>query len=668
MQTLSEQQIIHLIQAGLPVEASLPDGSLTLKILDYVPYIGTAIHHGHRFREELLPACVLDESERYYEEDPGTGDWLDGLPITLIGGDSRYEYDLNRSPEECIYTEAWDKPVWNRPLTEQEKNTSRGKHARYYRILGALLEKLENKFGRSILFDIHSYNMKREGRETAPVFNVGTSQIEKRRWHKTLKRLGERLNEVELPNLDVQAKQDAVFYGKGYQATFTRENFSAVLTVPLEVKKVYMDEHSGEFFPMVHEALRESLSRALFDTAASFASRVKKKKLKREDLSPSQLEPVVYEVDRRLFNLVKQMDTLLYVNPVNLQQEKRRFFARGYHYSPEFRYRQLRLDPYSLREKLYRLPIAAISDPSLRELYREVVDAHAMKVELLATIGTDHFLYNSLRYYGKPDQSDLDNAHFLLHAPVPEQESSEPLSINAHQAAEVFREAAKEFSLNCKVQVSKRLLAKAMVDNQKKTLLVNEHMNITRTESQALAHHEIGVHLLTTLNAIDQPLKVFRLGLPNNTHTQEGLAILCEHLSGNLTISRLHSLARRVVAVKSMLKGKSFGQTCRMLEDDYGLPRDEAFTVTVRVYRAGGFTKDYVYLSGLRDLLKVYKTQDISGLYIGKGTMSCLPIITDLMERGVIDKPSRTPPALTLETEPQPVLEYLPALESTTHL
>ena len=659
MQMLSEQQVIRHIQSGEPFEATLPDESLFIKVLDYVPFVGTAIHQGHRFRNELETLCCLSDAERFYEEDPGTGDWLDGLPITLIGGDSRYEYDLNRSPEECLYEEAWGKKIWHRPLSDEERQLSLEKHARYYRILAALLEKLESTFGRCVLFDVHSYNWQRDDRETAPVFNIGTAQVDRRRWHKTLKSLNQALNDIELPNLSVRAENDAVFYGKGYQATFTREHFKAVLTIPLEVKKIYMDETTGEFFPLVHEALRERLSRALFNTAVSFASRVKKKTLKRADLAPSDIEPVVLEVDRRLFRLVRQMDTLMYINPVNLLQEKRRFFARGYHYTPEFRYRQLRIDPYAVKEQLYHLPVSTISDPSLRELYRKVVDAHAMKAELLATIGTDQFLYNSLRYYGEPSENDMANARFLLHAPILDREQSETAGITAAQAVAEFRKAAEELSLLCQVHTSKRLVAKAMVDNQKQTLLVNEKINVSTTELNALIHHELGVHMVTTVNAREQLLKVFRLGLPGNTHAQEGLAILCEYLSGNLKVERLHTLAIRVIAVSGMLKGWSFGYTCRHLEDAYGLSRDDAFILTCRIYRGGGFTKDYVYLSGLRDLLKLYGEDGITGLFVGKGSLACLPLVNDLMARGVIDKPGRTPPALTLGIQQNPVLEYL---------
>ena len=79
----------------------------------------------------------------------------------------------------------------------------------------------------------------------------------------------------------------------------------------------------------------------------------------------------------------------------------------------------------------------------------------------------------------------------------------------------------------------------------------------------ALAHHEIGVHLVTTLNGRAQPLKVLSIGCPLNTMTQEGMTILAEYLAGCLTIKRLKILALRVLAVDSMLKEKDFRQAVK---------------------------------------------------------------------------------------------------------
>ncbi|MDP2556880.1 hypothetical protein Q8W15_05085 [Photobacterium damselae subsp. piscicida] len=68
MLQLSESQVLEKIQHLVPFEAQLDDGSLTIRISEYQPYIATAIHHGHNLREELLAKCALSEEERYFEE------------------------------------------------------------------------------------------------------------------------------------------------------------------------------------------------------------------------------------------------------------------------------------------------------------------------------------------------------------------------------------------------------------------------------------------------------------------------------------------------------------------------------------------------------------------------------------------------------------------------
>ena len=91
---------------------------------------------------------------------------------------------------------------------------------------------------------------------------------------------------------------------------------------------------------------------------------------------------------------------------------------------------------------------------------------------------------------------------------------------------------------------------------------------------------------------------------------QEGLAVLAEYLVVGLSRPRLRLLAGRVVAVRYLLDGASFVDTFRELSLTHGFANPVAFTIAVRTFRSGGFTKDAVYLRGLRkgatpiDLLK----------------------------------------------------------------
>ncbi len=97
-----------------------------------------------------------------------------------------------------------------------------------------------------------------------------------------------------------------------------------------------------------------------------------------------------------------------------------------------------------------------------------------------------------------------------------------------------------------------------------------------------MVHHEIGVHMVTTMNSNIQPLKIFNLGLPVNTKTQEGLAVLAEFLSGNIMMSRLRELGLRVLASDMMINGADFKKTFRFLVNEHKLDVESAFYMTTR--------------------------------------------------------------------------------------
>ncbi|GHA31312.1 flavohemoglobin expression-modulating QEGLA motif protein [Photobacterium aphoticum] len=655
MLQLTEAEVLDKIQQLIPFEAQLNDGSLTIRISEYQPYIATAIHHGHRLRGDLMPNCLLNEDERYFEEDPFTGDFISSLPIVLQGEDSRYEYDLNRGPDNCIYEEAWGKPVWATPLTDAERAVSLEKHNTYYRILACLVDTLESHFGLCLLYDLHSYNYQRIEREV-PVFNLGTKQVNRRRWRKEIDSLMDKLSHIELPNIDVTAQVNDVFQGMGYQATFVKENFKNTLIMPLEVKKVFMDEARGESYPLVIEKMKAEMKNVLTEHAAeTILRRTKVKKLTSSHILASKLPREVIKLDRQLHAIARGVNTLSYINPLNIKQEKRRFLQRPHDYQPNFTYRQLDLDPYKFREQLYRLPVEDIRDADIQQMYRKVIDQLAVRIDLLTSIGTDEFLYNSLRYYGQPDQQDIANANFILHAC--EYDEPEDETITAQQAIQAFKDAADDYGIKCKIAGSKQLIARAMVSGR--NIKVNLGAKFNQKDLNALIHHELGVHLVTSANAEMQPLKVLQLGLPGNTHTQEGLAILCEHLSGSFPLHRLKTLALRVIAVDMMVRGETFNETYHVLHHEYKLSKDDAFTITARAYRGGGFTKDYLYLKGLKDALHAYANEDLTSLFVGKTGFEFKPLLDELITREILNKPAFLPKALELKENHDPIIDYM---------
>ncbi len=269
MQVLSEAQIISGIEAGELFSARLDSQAFEIRIDSYKPLIGTAIHHGHRISSSLAAQLQVTEADRQFEEDPYTGDLIDILPITMRVCDSRYYYDLNRHPDACIYQEAWGKIVWKQPLDAGQIEKIRNLHSCYYRILHCLVTALERRFGCCILYDLHSYNYSRIN-GTAPLFNIGTHFINKAHYSTVLDHLLKLLQQISIPGIENSAAFDQVFRGEGYQAAFMNEHHPLSLCIPLEIKKIFMNEQRFERNETVFAEVKRQLQRVLVENGTFF--------------------------------------------------------------------------------------------------------------------------------------------------------------------------------------------------------------------------------------------------------------------------------------------------------------------------------------------------------------------------------------------------------------
>lgn len=267
MLKLSIETIIENIKNQTIFEAVASDYSFTIKIEKYVPYMCAAIHDGHQFRKELWDNCIHTEYERWYEEDPETKRMVQSHPIVIAGCDSRFEYDLNRSPEDAVFDTAWGKQLWKSPLSETMKAKSLQKHANFYKVVHALIETLEAKFGFSTVYDMHSYNWKRWDREV-PTWNLGTTQIDNDRFGEVVEFWRQSLSEIQLPNgIKSTAKINDTFYGKGYFLKFITQNFKNTLVLATEIAKVYCDEYEQVIYPEVVRAVENELKSRISEHA-----------------------------------------------------------------------------------------------------------------------------------------------------------------------------------------------------------------------------------------------------------------------------------------------------------------------------------------------------------------------------------------------------------------
>ena len=331
----------------------------------------------------------------------------------------------------------------------------------------------------------------------------------------------------------------------------------------------------------------------------------------------------LFDIDNNLDRLVKNIELLSYLNPLNLEKEKQRFFSSKYTEDPIFKYSRIKFDPYKLHRLFFSQRLERIKDDQIRKLYQDIIYYYSNMIQCIETIGErKKFLYNSLRIYGAPTDKDVQNAKFILHfgddlALVDNEKVFSP-----EEAKSYFESFVQQYDFPLNIKFSTSIAADAMVSNSQQALFIKRNTMFSKNQLLTLANHEIGVHLVTTFNGKSQPLKIFSNGFPRNVETQEGLAVFSEYMSGSLTLERLKVIAYRVLASDSLIKGSSFSDTFDLIHGQYKLNRNDAFTITMRAHRGGGFTKDRLYLSGLGKIFRRHqKSKSMDNLLMGKVTL-----------------------------------------------
>ncbi|HEV8407979.1 MAG TPA: N-formylglutamate amidohydrolase [Sphingomicrobium sp.] len=233
--------------------------------------VATAIHNGHDLRPEVAEAIALSDFDRLREEDPFTGEAVLDVPAHIVVHRSRFEFDLNRPPDEAVYVtpdQSWGLKLWEEEPVAGLVSRSLAIHTDYYKMLGQLLDSMAARHGNVVLLDVHSYNHRRGGpdcdptpRDRAPDINIGTFSMPRERWAFLVDPLIEALREFDFKGRKLNVRENVAFEGKGFQTRFVHERFPLrACALAFEFKKFYMDEWTG--LPDVSEvsAMRRMIS------------------------------------------------------------------------------------------------------------------------------------------------------------------------------------------------------------------------------------------------------------------------------------------------------------------------------------------------------------------------------------------------------------------------
>lgn len=236
------------------------------------PLVAVALHDGGRVRPEVAQLVKLDDHQRRREEDPFTGGWTSIAPTRVVAGRSRFEVDLNRPRELAVYrtpADAWGLDLWQSPPTPEFVERSLVVYDDFYAHLRLLAERLVARHGHVVVFDLHSYNHRRDGPDAPcadpaanPDINLGTGSMRRDYWAPVVDRCLAELRGQPYLGRPLDVRENAKFFG-GHMAEWLHGEFpESVCVLAIEVKKFFMGEWTGQLDQPVFDAVGLALRQA----------------------------------------------------------------------------------------------------------------------------------------------------------------------------------------------------------------------------------------------------------------------------------------------------------------------------------------------------------------------------------------------------------------------
>ena len=416
----------------------------------------------------------------------------------------------------------------------------------------------------------------------------------------------------------------------------------------LEINPVFRDSKTGDIFAFAFKAFRQRFNRALKHSFFTFAHKYSTHRPAHfHELGPRAITRNVQDVDYTLAEITSRFDLLLHVTPVNTDIAWESFKRHNYGCKIQFHYRPRTVDPALLKRQLFQIPIEEIEDPTLANIFTAKRDELDRQITLIADRNTPRFLLGSRQLFGDIEPDLLQLAKEIMAKIEPSTSgtgddatlSSEVFAVYARDELDYYRKLDPKLSSRVEVRSD---IPGIMVSHG--NFLIGSNAKVQQKRVNATLAHEIGTHVLTWHNGRQQIFHELQTGMAGYEPLQEGLAVLSEYLTGELTAGRLRQLAGRVIAVDLITRGADYVETFRTLHNEYGIKANPAFMMTMRTFRGGGYTKDAIYLRGLVNLLNYLgKGKDFEPLFLGKLAQEHLPLVKELQWRQIVNPPTLLP-------------------------
>jgi N-formylglutamate amidohydrolase len=228
------------------------------------PIVCAAIHNGHEISKDVKDNLVISENIQLMEEDPYTEQFTKLSQNAIIAHTSRFEVDLNRPVEKCIYLkpeDTWGLKTSKNPPTNLVISNSIEKYNEFYNLTKRHLTEMKKRYGKFFVYDIHSYNHHRKGPKANfddpklnPEINIGTNNMPEK-WSPLVEKIQNKFTSIDYFGRSLDVRKNVKFTGGNF-SRWVHNNFpDSACCISVEFKKIWMDEWTCEIYKDKFEKL-----------------------------------------------------------------------------------------------------------------------------------------------------------------------------------------------------------------------------------------------------------------------------------------------------------------------------------------------------------------------------------------------------------------------------
>lgn len=245
------------------------------------PLIATAIHDGHEIGPAARPFLALDDETRLREEDPFTGTLAEVSDTRIVVHRSRFEVDLNRPRARAVYVrpeDAWGLEVWKKDLPEEVIESALREYDLFNAGLFALLDEWAERYGTFVVYDLHSYNHRRNGPDSTPAdpaanpeVNIGTGTLDRERFGGIVDSFMDGMRQANFMGRKLDIRENVKFQGGDFSRRIHERYPGRACVLAIEFKKIFMDEWTGEVRGEALRYLKSALAATIPDVLRELA-------------------------------------------------------------------------------------------------------------------------------------------------------------------------------------------------------------------------------------------------------------------------------------------------------------------------------------------------------------------------------------------------------------